>query len=370
MIMKRISTAFVALACAAMAISCTGKKTTVSQGNPAKMDSLSYCLGVNVGSSIKEQMSDIPFDIETVKRGVQEGATKTSKQSAEEAIEILREFFTMTLGERRQSLAEIKADSTSSAAAKFFENAEECEEISYAFGNDIGNNMRMSKLPMQLHWLLKGLQDTYEGSTEISKEDAMSFLQNYFMVVRPAEAAERSQKWLKKVSRKFGVKQTESGLCYKVVKAGDMEKAAKDDRDTVEVHYVGKLQDGTVFDASRFEDRSEEQKEMIRASRPDLFDNGKFVEEDKPVKFPLNRVIKGWGEGVKLVGPGGIVKLYIPAELAYGQRGAGRDIGPNEALEFEVEVISVSHYPVEEPVLESAPAEAPAEASEAAPEKK
>ena len=59
------------------------------------------------------------------------------------------------------------------------------------------------------------------------------------------------------------------------------------------------------------------------------------------IEFPLNRVIEGWTEGMKLIGPGGKIILYIPAELAYGNRGAGKDIGPNEALEFEVELIEV-----------------------------
>ena len=193
----------------------------------------------------------------------------------------------------------------------------------------------------------------------------MSFLQHYFMVTRPTEAAERSAKWIEKKAKGFGAKQTESGLVYKVVKAGDMEKAAKSDEDVVKVHYVGKLQDGTVFDASRFENRSKEQQEMIRLQQPSLFDEkGNLLEEDEPIEFPLNRVIKGWTEGMKLVGPGGKIKLYIPADLAYGRRGAGQLIGPNEALEFEVELLEVVPAVTEEVApVEEAPAtteEAPA----------
>ena len=364
--MKKIFVSVLALVCAAMVLSCTGN-STITKGNTAKLDSLSYSLGANIGLGIKEQLGDIPFNLDIVTKAMQEGLTQKSKQTQEEAIEVLQEFFTVQLGERREAIAAQKADSTSTAQPiEMFDTAEECEAISYAFGNDIGNNVRDSKLPIEYHWLLKGFRDAYEGSTEISPEQVMAYLQRYFMFIRPAQAAERSAKWLAKKEKGFGVKKTESGLLYKVVKEGDMSAAATSDEDTVEVHYVGKLQDGTVFDASRFENRSKAQQEMIRKQRPDMFDeNGKLLEEDQPIKFPLNRVIKGWTEGMKLVGPGGKIILYIPAELAYGQRGAGCDIGPNEALEFEVELLSV------EPVAkEEAPAEAAAEATAAPAEKK
>lgn len=83
-------------------------------------------------------------------------------------------------------------------------------------------------------------------------------------------------------------------------------------------------------------------------------------EADEPAKFPLNRVIKGWTEGLQLVGEGGKITLWIPSDLAYGTRGAGRDIGPNEALQFDVEVIEV--IPYEEPAPADSTATAPAPA--------
>ena len=91
------------------------------------------------------------------------------------------------------------------------------------------------------------------------------------------------------------------------------------------VHYRGTLANGTEFDSS--------------------------YRRGQPAEFPLNRVIKGWTEGMKLVGKGGKITLWIPAELAYGKRGAGRDIGANEALEFSVEVVDVKPY------VEPAPAD-------------
>ena len=354
--MKKTFMAVVALACAAIVCSCGSKNVKVTEGNHGTLDSLSYCLGANIGGGIKQQLGDIPFNIEVVKKGIKEGLTEKSKQSHDEAVDILRTFFSQTLGERRAAHQEaLLADST--AVYKVFETEEECDELSYAFGNDIGNNVRRSNFTIQYYWLLKGFQDAQEGSTELSQEDVMGFLQHYFMVTRPAEAAERSAKWIEKKAKSMGAKSTESGLVYKVVKAGDMEKAAKNDEDVVKVHYVGKLQDGTVFDASRFENRSKEQQEMIRMQQPSLFDEkGKLIEEDEPIEFPLNRVIKGWTEGMKLVGPGGKIKLYIPAELAYGRRGAGQLIGPNEALEFEVELLEVVPAVTEEaPATETTP---------------
>ena len=159
--MKRVFIAVVALACATMVTSCNGKKATITQGDPAKMDSLSYCMGVNVGSSVKMQLSDVPFSLEEIEKGVAAGLTKTAEQSHEEAIEILQEFFAMQLGERRQAIKMYAADSTSSATApQIFENTDECNSVSYAFGNDLGTNMRSSKLPLQIYWFQKGFNDS------------------------------------------------------------------------------------------------------------------------------------------------------------------------------------------------------------------
>ena len=356
--MKKVFMAIVALACATLVISCGNSKgVKVVKGNEAVLDSLSYCIGANIGGGVKQQLGDIPFNVELVKKGVQGALTGKSEQTHEASLDLLRTFFSESLPERRAAHQEaLQADAN--AQFSFFLNEEECDEISYAFGNDIGTNLSKAGFPIEYYWLLKGFQDAYEDSTELSQDVIMSYIQNYFMVTRPAEAAARSAKWLEKKEKAVGVKKTESGLLYKVVKAGDMEKAAQSDEDVVRVHYVGKLQDGTVFDASLFSKRSKEQQEMMRAQRPNMFDEkGNLVEAEEPIEFPLNRVIKGWTEGMKLVGPGGKIKLYIPAELAYGARGAGQLIGPNEALEFEVELLEVIPATVEEaPAVEADPA--------------
>ena len=109
-------------------------------------------------------------------------------------------------------------------------------------------------------------------------------------------------------------KETKSGLMYRVIEPGNATKPSP--TQTVEVNYHGMLPDGRVFDSS--------------------FDRGQSI------SFPLNGVIKGWTEGLQLVGEGGQIQLKIPADLAYGQRGApGSIIGPNQELYFNVELIKV-----------------------------
>ena len=116
-----------------------------------------------------------------------------------------------------------------------------------------------------------------------------------------------------------GTAQTESGLAYKIIEPGNENKPVAD-QDTVWVNYKGTLIDGTVFDQN---------------------DN---------INFQLNRVIKGWGEGLKLVGEGGKIQLVIPGDLAYGEYGT-RGIAPNSTLVFDVDLNKVGHYvaPAEEP---------------------
>lgn len=129
------------------------------------------------------------------------------------------------------------------------------------------------------------------------------------------ENASASAEWLAEIEQMEGVQKTESGLLYRIDREGSDVKATAD-TDVVEVNYEGKLRTGDVFDSS--------------------------YERGESISFPLNGVIKGWTEGMKLVGEGGQITLWIPAELGYGERGAGSDIGPNEALEFKVELIKVN----------------------------
>lgn len=126
-------------------------------------------------------------------------------------------------------------------------------------------------------------------------------------------ALAKGEKFLEDNAKNEGVIVTASGLQYKVITPGTGRSPAA--TDTVEVHYEGTLIDGTVFDSS--------------------YRRGQSIE------FPLNRVIAGWTEGVQLMQEGAKYRFYIPSRLAYGPRGAGGVIGPNQALIFDVELIKV-----------------------------
>jgi len=129
-----------------------------------------------------------------------------------------------------------------------------------------------------------------------------------------ATAAERGQLFLEANAQCEGVTQTESGLQYAVLVQGEGDRPTAES--VVEVHYEGTLLDGTVFDSS--------------------------YRRNETIEFPLNRVIPGWTEGVGLMPVGSTYRLFIPSALAYGTRGAGGVIGPDETLIFKVELIAIA----------------------------
>lgn len=141
--------------------------------------------------------------------------------------------------------------------------------------------------------------------------EAQDYFRNYMMFVLPAKRLEAGKKFLEETAKKKGVQKTESGLYYEIIEEGDMNAKAFSEKDTVVVNYVGTTTDGKEFDSS--------------------FGRG------EPAEFPLDRVIKGWTEGMQLVGKGGKIKLYIPSELGYGSRG---QLG-NQVLIFDVDLIDV-----------------------------
>ena len=191
------------------------------------------------------------------------------------------------------------------------------DTLAYAIGYDMGAQIKNIDSTINPNVIASGIRDYIAGSSKMTKEDMRKFMEEYFMVRVPMKNAQASKEFLAKVEKEEGVVKTESGLLYKVLEPG-LEDRPTSLQDTVMVHYKGMLKNGKKFESSH--------------------DAG-----NDPVQFPLDRVIKGWGEGLQHVGKGGKIILYIPAELAYGERGAGVFIGPNEALIFEVELLDVAH---------------------------
>ena len=200
------------------------------------------------------------------------------------------------------------------------------DSVSYMIGYSTGMQIKQNNMgPLSANNIIKGIQDACKG-VEVDYATFQNVL-NGFMDKRmesiAADNKNRSEKMLADNAKKEGVVTTESGLQYKIVREGAGVKPGE--RDTVEVNYEGKNLAGVVFDSS--------------------YDRGVTA------KFPLNGVIKGWTEGMQYIGEGGEIQLWIPAELAYGDRNVGSDIGPNEALTFKVELISVRPF-VEKPAEE------------------
>lgn len=197
------------------------------------------------------------------------------------------------------------------------------QRASYGIGVDIGNNMKRQKLDLDPKALAAGLADAFAGKPALTADEIRATLAE-FQEKEQAKAQERAKtagaenakigaEFLAANAKQAGVKTTASGLQYKTLKSGT-GKTPKP-ADTVKVHYTGKLIDGTVFDSS--------------------------VERNEPAEFGVGQVIPGWTEVLQLMKEGDKFQVFIPSKLAYGERGAGPDIGPNSTLIFEVELLEV-----------------------------
>jgi len=219
------------------------------------------------------------------------------------------------------------------------------DRASYAIGFQMGSGMKMQGIEVNPDLVHRGLKDGLEGSkpamtTEQVQETLMDFQQSQqqAMAERRQKQSEENvvegRKFLEANKEKEGVKVMASGLQYEILKEGDGEKPSA--TDTVLAHYTGTLIDGTVFDSS--------------------------VERGRPSEFPVNRVIRGWTEALQQMPVGSKWRLYIPSDLAYGERGAPPMIGPNAVLIFDVELLEIkSAEPTAEGELEAAPEVTPAE---------
>ena len=201
----------------------------------------------------------------------------------------------------------------------------EIDSVSYSLGMNMAISFAKEFPEINYEQFINGLNDnTNENSTsKINQADVQMIIQNYFMKKQQIKQAAEKEKMAPKIKegqdflaengKRKNVVTTESGLQYEVIVQGDGPKPTLTDK--VETHYHGTLIDGTVFDSS--------------------------VERGESISFPVNGVIPGWTEALQLIPVGSKWKLYIPYQLAYGERGAGQMIGPYSTLIFEVELISI-----------------------------
>ena len=206
--------------------------------------------------------------------------------------------------------------------------AGQIDSVSYALGLDLGRSLKQSNLDfIDLGVMVKAMNDVFDGKSLRFDEMQSQMIIRNFLTQRQeftkTKNLEDGKKFLEENKKDADVIVLESGLQYKIITPGTGAKPASAE-DTVKVNYRGTLIDGTEFDSS--------------------------YERGEAIQFPLNGVIKGWTEGLQQLNEGAKAILYIPSDLAYGERGASQDIGPNATLIFEVELLEVK--PAAQPATE------------------
>jgi len=195
----------------------------------------------------------------------------------------------------------------------------ELDSVSYSLGVNIGENIKKQFEDINLDNFEAGIKDVLEKELEpkITDNQAQAIINSYFSKKQQKQSEsviEEGINFLRENGKREGVTTLASGLQYEIIDDGTGPKPTIENN--VTTHYHGTLIDGTVFDSS--------------------------VDRGEPASFPVGGVIKGWTEALQLMSVGSKWKLYVPYDLAYGERGAGGQIGPYSTLIFEVELISIN----------------------------
>ncbi|MCC5797411.1 MAG: FKBP-type peptidyl-prolyl cis-trans isomerase [Methylophaga sp.] len=195
------------------------------------------------------------------------------------------------------------------------------QKLSYIFGIQVGQNMLAEGIDLDLSAFSAGVADMLAGQQPRLDQATAERLVGEYQQKQAQKMAEilnekqaQAKAFMTENAARDGVVTTESGLQYEVLQAGDGATPGPEDR--VIAHYHGTLIDGTVFDSS--------------------YDRG------EPATFPVNGVIQGWQEALQMMQEGAKWRVVIPGNLAYGPRGAGELIGPNETLIFDIELVAIT----------------------------
>lgn len=331
--MKRVFT-IAAIAAALATTSCGSSK---SNG----LDSMSYTIGADLGMNLNFGMSDLGLNDDIVVANVldfyvngdAEGQEIMDLRSRMMEFQYTR-FMPYMNAKRQRDFIQTDCPDTLPALPELYdEEVFTRDGVSEIIGKNFGGWIKSIDAVLDLEDVELGMRDAlrlediaHVDSLMLLTQEQMRTVLNNYTARKQEEArlereklmqenAEASAAWLAEVEQMDGVQKSESGLLYRIDREGDGAQPAND-TDVVTVNYEGKVQDGTVFDSS--------------------------YERGEPTSFPLNRVIAGWTEGLKYVKVGGQITLWIPAELAYGENGSGALIGPNQALEFKVELLEIN----------------------------
>lgn len=188
----------------------------------------------------------------------------------------------------------------------------ELDRVSYGIGRNIGEQIKGEDIELNLEMIIQGMRAAFAGTPSAQTEEEFKQAFESLQKTTQEKSLQANEDFLAKNGKQKGIKSTKSGLQYQIIEAGDGKKPTA--KDQVKAHYKGTFLNGKTFDSS--------------------------YDRDEPAIFPLNRVIKGWTEGVQLMAVGSKFKFWIPSDLAYGPQGRP-GIPANSLLVFEIELLEI-----------------------------
>ena len=303
-------------------------------------DSLSYCIGAHLGLNINFGVKELNIEKGDVVASLKDFIANGNVESEEflQEMQQLQMFqYTKFMPYMQVAVMHEKSDRTDTLPAlpELFDENYKREDIARYMGHSMAAGIKANEIELNMPLFNEGIEDALKAESpepeSINKVlritlDEMDQVFEAYQAKLEAEALaefeatlkatkEASAKWLAEVEQMEGVKKTESGILYRIDREGKGKKPSKD-TDVVVVNYEGKVRSGEVFDSS--------------------------YDRNEPATFALNQVIKGWTEGLKLVKVGGQITLWIPSELAYGDKQRSELIVPGSALEFKVELLELN----------------------------